>query len=118
MPHWDEDLTAYTGYFSAQDTSGFHDVDFLTKVWYGGAYTVQTNTIDVNQARQNAGPLPGEQFLWISLAIDISLTRRKVGQTMPLVGQFLGPYSLMVQKETGLYRIHRFMTASHAKRNY
>ncbi|KAJ7842815.1 glycoside hydrolase family 78 protein [Mycena olivaceomarginata] len=51
MPHWD-DLRAYPGYFYAPDP-GFHDVDFLTKLWYAGAYTVQTNTIDSHQARQN-----------------------------------------------------------------
>ncbi|KAF8198162.1 glycoside hydrolase family 78 protein [Mycena galopus ATCC 62051] len=51
MPHWD-DLRAYPGYFFAPDP-GFHDVNFLTKLWYAGAYTVQTNTIDSNQARQN-----------------------------------------------------------------
>ncbi|KZP33078.1 glycoside hydrolase family 78 protein [Athelia psychrophila] len=49
--HWTTPLTDYTGYFSAQDTSGFHDVDFLNKLWYGGAYTVQTNTIDASQGR-------------------------------------------------------------------
>ncbi|KAJ6530328.1 glycoside hydrolase family 78 protein [Mycena capillaripes] len=53
MPHWD-DLRAYSGYFFASDP-GFHDVDFLTKLWYAGAYTVQTNTIDSHQARQNVG---------------------------------------------------------------
>ncbi|KIK66783.1 glycoside hydrolase family 78 protein [Collybiopsis luxurians FD-317 M1] len=47
-----EDLSAYTGYFFAKDTTGFHDPDFLTKLWYGGAYTVQMNTIDVHEARQ------------------------------------------------------------------
>ncbi|KAF9462412.1 glycoside hydrolase family 78 protein [Collybia nuda] len=31
MPHWD-DLRAYTGYFFAHDP-GFHDTDFLTKLW-------------------------------------------------------------------------------------
>ncbi|KAJ7888543.1 glycoside hydrolase family 78 protein [Mycena olivaceomarginata] len=51
MPHWD-DLRAYPGYFYAPDPD-FHDVDFLTKLWYAGAYTVQTNTIDSHQARQN-----------------------------------------------------------------
>ncbi|KAF5357348.1 hypothetical protein D9758_005920 [Tetrapyrgos nigripes] len=50
MPQMD-DLRAYTGYFSAQDP-GFHDPDFLTKIWYAGSYTVQTNTIDSHQARQ------------------------------------------------------------------
>jgi hypothetical protein len=39
MPQMD-DLRAYTGYFSAQDP-GFHDPDFLTKIWYAGGYTVQ-----------------------------------------------------------------------------
>ncbi|KAF9444839.1 glycoside hydrolase family 78 protein [Macrolepiota fuliginosa MF-IS2] len=56
MPHWD-DLRAYTGYFFTHDPS-FHDPDFLTKLWYAGAYTVQTNTIDVHQARQIPCPEP------------------------------------------------------------
>ncbi|KAF7327050.1 Glycoside hydrolase family 78 protein [Mycena kentingensis (nom. inval.)] len=59
MPHW-EDLRAYAGYFYAPDP-GFHDVDFLTKLWYAGAYTVQTNTIDVNQARQSH-PCPDTEW--------------------------------------------------------
>ncbi|KAK0212653.1 glycoside hydrolase family 78 protein [Desarmillaria ectypa] len=49
MPHWN-DLRAYSGYFLAEDPV-FEDPDFLTKLWYSGAYTVQTNTIDPNQAR-------------------------------------------------------------------
>ncbi|KAJ3822380.1 glycoside hydrolase family 78 protein [Lentinula raphanica] len=50
MPHV-EDMTAYTGYFYAKDTE-FEDEDFLTKLWYAGAYTVQTNTVAVNTGRQ------------------------------------------------------------------
>ncbi|KAJ7722663.1 glycoside hydrolase family 78 protein [Mycena maculata] len=57
MPHWD-DLRAYSGYFFAPDP-GFHDVDFLTKLWYTGAYTVQMNTIDSHQARQQPCPAGG-----------------------------------------------------------
>ncbi|PFH51501.1 glycoside hydrolase family 78 protein [Amanita thiersii Skay4041] len=56
MPHWD-DLRAYTGYFFARDP-GFRDPLFLTKLWYAGAYTVQTNTIDVHTARQQPCPRP------------------------------------------------------------
>ncbi|KAJ3739349.1 glycoside hydrolase family 78 protein [Lentinula detonsa] len=56
MPQLD-DLSAYTGYFYAQD-NGFHDLDFLTKLWYGGAYTVQMNTIDSHEARQQPCPVP------------------------------------------------------------
>lgn len=44
------DLRAYTGYFYADDPV-FHDRNFLTKIWYAGAYTAQTNIIDSNQAR-------------------------------------------------------------------
>lgn len=51
-PHWTTPLNDYTGYFSAKDTSGFHDVDFWTKLWYGGAYTAQTNTVDVSEGKQ------------------------------------------------------------------
>ncbi|KAK0430937.1 Six-hairpin glycosidase [Armillaria borealis] len=50
MPHVD-DLRAYTGYFYTSDPA-FHDPDFLTKVWYAGAYTVQTNTVPLDTGRQ------------------------------------------------------------------
>ncbi|KAF9459381.1 Six-hairpin glycosidase [Collybia nuda] len=50
MPHV-QDLRAYSGYFYAKDPV-FHDEDFLTKVWYAGAYTVQTNTVAVNTGRK------------------------------------------------------------------
>ncbi|TFK45478.1 glycoside hydrolase family 78 protein [Heliocybe sulcata] len=57
-PHID-DLRNYTGYFYAKDPQ-YEDADFLTKLWYAGAYTVQTNTIAPDQGR--GGPdiiLPG-----------------------------------------------------------
>ena len=50
MPDTD-DLRAYTGYFWAKD-EGQTDEDLLTKVWYAGAYTGQTNIIAVTQGRQ------------------------------------------------------------------
>ncbi|KAH7903102.1 Six-hairpin glycosidase-like protein [Hygrophoropsis aurantiaca] len=51
-------LRDYTGYFYTQD-SGSEDADFLTKIWYGGAYTVQTNIIGSMTARKPAGLTPG-----------------------------------------------------------
>jgi hypothetical protein len=59
MPHWD-DLRAYPGYFFTSDPV-FHDPDFLTKLWYAGAYTVQTNSIDSHQARQQPCPSTGKR---------------------------------------------------------
>jgi hypothetical protein len=50
MPHV-ESMSAYAGYFSALDPT-FHDHDFLTKLWYAGAYTVQTNTVPLDTGRQ------------------------------------------------------------------
>ncbi|KAG5720851.1 hypothetical protein E4T56_gene17351, partial [Termitomyces sp. T112] len=50
MPHVD-DLRAYSGYFYATDPV-FSDPSFLTKVWYAGAYTVQTNTVALNTGRE------------------------------------------------------------------
>ncbi|KAF8153876.1 glycoside hydrolase family 78 protein [Crassisporium funariophilum] len=50
MPHV-EDMRAYSGYFFAEDP-GFHDKDFLTKVWYSGAYTIQTNTVPLATGRK------------------------------------------------------------------
>ena len=62
-------LREYNGYFYASDPA-FHDKDFLTKVtkcflsrrfaarlnygkiWYAGAYTVQTNTVPLHTGRQ------------------------------------------------------------------
>ncbi|KZT00384.1 glycoside hydrolase family 78 protein [Laetiporus sulphureus 93-53] len=49
MPHV-EDLRNYTGYFYATDPS-YVDHDFLTKIWYSGAYTVQTATIAADTGR-------------------------------------------------------------------
>ncbi|KAH9856209.1 Six-hairpin glycosidase [Lenzites betulinus] len=49
-PHF-PDLRDYSGYFYASDPE-FHDKNFLTKLWYAGAYTVQTNTVPLNTGRQ------------------------------------------------------------------
>lgn len=50
MPHVDN-LRDYAGYFYASDPDS-DDTDFLTKLWYSGAYTVQTNTVPLNTGRQ------------------------------------------------------------------
>ncbi|KAI0084355.1 Six-hairpin glycosidase, partial [Irpex rosettiformis] len=58
MPHVDN-LRDYSGYFYSTDPE-FHDKDFLTKIWYSGAYTVQTNTIPLHTGRQiPTVPSPG-----------------------------------------------------------
>ena len=55
-----ENLQDYAGYFYALDPIS-HDKDFLTKIWYAGAYTVQTNTLAVNTGRQvNLAGSPGK----------------------------------------------------------
>lgn len=52
MPHIpDDELRSYAGYFIASDPV-FHDKDFLTKVWYAGAYTLQTNIVGVDTGRE------------------------------------------------------------------
>ncbi|THH04410.1 hypothetical protein EW145_g5548 [Phellinidium pouzarii] len=53
-----QNLSDYSGYFSAKDPF-FHDEDFLTKIWYAGAYTVQTNVIAVNEGRDPFVQSPG-----------------------------------------------------------
>ncbi|KAF9490904.1 Six-hairpin glycosidase [Pleurotus eryngii] len=50
MPHV-ENLRSYSGYFFASDPV-FKDKDFLTKVWYAGAYTIQSNTVPLNTGRK------------------------------------------------------------------
>ncbi|KAI0075157.1 Six-hairpin glycosidase [Panus rudis PR-1116 ss-1] len=50
MPHV-ENMRDYSGYFFAEDPV-FHDKDFLTKIWYAGAYTLQTNTVPLHTGRQ------------------------------------------------------------------
>ncbi|KJA26502.1 glycoside hydrolase family 78 protein [Hypholoma sublateritium FD-334 SS-4] len=57
MPHV-TDLRAYEGYFYALD-EGAQDVDLLTKVWYAGAYTVQTNTVPLDTGREVPFAPPG-----------------------------------------------------------
>ncbi|KAI0826506.1 Six-hairpin glycosidase [Trametes gibbosa] len=49
-PHF-PNLRDYSGYFYASDPV-FHDKNFLTKLWYAGAYTVQTNTVPLDTGRQ------------------------------------------------------------------
>uniref|UniRef100_D8Q5F2 Glycoside hydrolase family 78 protein n=1 Tax=Schizophyllum commune (strain H4-8 / FGSC 9210) TaxID=578458 RepID=D8Q5F2_SCHCM len=45
-----DNLRDYKGYFYTRDTAG-QDQDLLTKVWYAGAYTIQTNIIAADQGR-------------------------------------------------------------------
>ncbi|KAF9477417.1 Six-hairpin glycosidase [Pholiota conissans] len=52
MPHVD-DLRAYAGYFYTPDD------ELLTKIWYSGAYTVQTNTVPLNTGRMVPFSPPG-----------------------------------------------------------
>ncbi|KAF8209055.1 glycoside hydrolase family 78 protein [Mycena galopus ATCC 62051] len=78
MPHVD-DLRAYTGYFTAPDP-GFHDPNFLTKIWMAGAYTVQTNTVAVNTGRQvpfeSAGHWANNATLGIASPIIVDGAKR------------------------------------------
>lgn len=46
-----ENMRDYAGYFSAHDPVS-SDSNFLTKIWYAGAYTVQTNVVPVDTGRQ------------------------------------------------------------------
>ncbi|PCH42962.1 glycoside hydrolase family 78 protein [Wolfiporia cocos MD-104 SS10] len=58
MPHV-EDLRNYTGYFYVSDTESEY-ADFLTRLWYSGAYTVQTVTIAADTGRKDPpAPSPG-----------------------------------------------------------
>lgn len=50
MPHV-ENMRNYSGYFYTLDPD-YTDQDFLTKIWYSGAYTVQTGTVPLNTGRQ------------------------------------------------------------------
>lgn len=55
-----ENMRNYSGYFYAADTWGDvfgyggeqGDNGFLNRVWYAGAYTVQTNTVPLDTGRQ------------------------------------------------------------------
>ncbi|KIJ30877.1 glycoside hydrolase family 78 protein [Sphaerobolus stellatus SS14] len=60
MPHWD-DLRAYTGYFYAPEE------ELLTRAWYAGAYTVQTNTVPLHTGRQ-ANPFVPSAEGWLNNA--------------------------------------------------
>lgn len=55
-------LRDYSGYFYAKDPV-FHDEDFLTKIWYAGAYTVQTNVLAVDEGRVPGVPYPGKLLM-------------------------------------------------------
>ncbi|KAK7035063.1 hypothetical protein R3P38DRAFT_2772098 [Favolaschia claudopus] len=75
MPHV-EDLRAYSGYFYAKDP-GFHDVDFLTKIWMAGAYTVQTNIVPLDTGRMVPFQLRDLVYsIFISLTMTAHETER------------------------------------------
>ena len=58
-----EDLRDYSGYFYAKDPV-FHDEDFLTKIWYAGAYTLQTNVLAADEGRWAPSvPSPGKLIM-------------------------------------------------------
>ncbi|KAH9832466.1 Six-hairpin glycosidase [Rhodofomes roseus] len=57
MPHV-ESLRDYSGYFYAADPK-YVDQNFLTKIWYAGAYTVQIDTIPYDTGRDPNHPSPG-----------------------------------------------------------
>jgi hypothetical protein len=44
QPTW-SNLRAYQGYFHSND-------ELLNRIWYAGAYTLQTNSVPVNTGRQ------------------------------------------------------------------
>ncbi|CAK5276488.1 unnamed protein product [Mycena citricolor] len=81
MPHWD-DLRAYPGYFFAPDP-GFHDIDFLTKIWYAGTIGCRpTQSLPTRRDRSRA-------------------QQEVAGPTMPWEELPLGLSSSMVQNATG-----------------
>jgi hypothetical protein len=70
-PTW-ENLRAYQGYFDCND-------EMLNKIWYSGAYTIQTNAVPVNTGRQvpmlssgwaNNGSLVGQSPMGHSTIVD------------------------------------------------
>ncbi|KAL0569902.1 hypothetical protein V5O48_012059 [Marasmius crinis-equi] len=70
LPHIpDDEMRSYSGYFYAKDRTGFNDEDFLTKLWYAGAYTVQTNTVPLNTGRQVPFASRGSWFNNASLGV-------------------------------------------------
>ncbi|KAH8657961.1 Six-hairpin glycosidase-like protein [Xylariales sp. PMI_506] len=54
QPTW-SDLQAYQGYFYSSD-------DTLNKIWYSGAYTIQTNSVPVNTGRH----IPAVANTWLN----------------------------------------------------
>ncbi|KAF5015507.1 hypothetical protein F66182_13144, partial [Fusarium sp. NRRL 66182] len=52
LPTW-SNLRAYQGYFHSND-------ELLNRIWYSGAYTIQTNMVPVNTGRQ----IPAVAYGW------------------------------------------------------
>lgn len=50
QPTW-ADLRAYQGYFHSSD-------ELLDKIWYAGAYTLQTNSVPAETGRRDVGEVP------------------------------------------------------------
>ncbi|KAK7046114.1 hypothetical protein VNI00_007117 [Paramarasmius palmivorus] len=81
-PHVD-DMRAYAGYFWMKDHKtgwGWDDEDFLTKLWYAGAYTVQTNTVPLHTGRRvpfvSAGSWANDATLGVAGPIIVDGAKR------------------------------------------
>ncbi|KAE8331995.1 Six-hairpin glycosidase [Aspergillus sergii] len=85
QPTW-SNLRAYQGYFHSND-------DLLNRIWYGGAYTLQTNAVPVNTGRQvptltkgwanNATMGPGDTILVDGAKRDRAVWPGDMGVAVP-----------------------------------
>ncbi|EGN92657.1 glycoside hydrolase family 78 protein [Serpula lacrymans var. lacrymans S7.3] len=97
MPHV-EDMSQYAGYFYAQDPLS-QDVNFLTKLWYSGAYTVETNIVAVNTGRQVPFVSSGwanNATLGVAGPIIVDGAKRDMGIAVPT--QFVSTNDLLPTK--------------------
>lgn len=71
QPTW-PNLKAYRGYFHSDD-------ELLNKIWYSGAYTVQTNSVPGNTGRNNADASPSDwrNDAWITNGATVLLDGAK-----------------------------------------
>ena len=92
MPTW-SDLTAYQGYFHSNDV-------LLNRIWYAGAYTLQSNCVPTNTGRQvpflnygwanNASLGPGDTIIVDGAKRDRAVWPGDMGVAVPSTFYSLG----------------------------
>ena len=117
MPTW-PDLTAYQGYFHSND-------ELLNRIWYAGAYTLQSNCVPTNTGRQvpflnygwanNASLGPGDTIIVDGAKRDRAVWPGDMGVAVPSTFVSLGDLESVMNALQVMYFTQNNVTGAFAE---